>query len=170
MTEPHSRRPVLVASMVALGVFAVGAAGAATFNAFAGANPRPASAAADISSAGNPVPPAEIPPSIELDPADPAATATGVRTRTTAPTTKRPTTSKPARDSEFPPPPQKPIPTRTITAAPAPSYQEDVEADEPCAPEGAVGHTSDGTLMSCDQLGTDQRNRWTEVIPPPPLK
>ncbi|GAA0536584.1 hypothetical protein GCM10010172_17440 [Paractinoplanes ferrugineus] len=60
--------------------------------------------------------------------------------------------------------------SRPSDPPPTVSYQENAKPGRPCAPKGSVGHTADGTLVSCGPPAPNARNRWQVVVPPPPLK
>ncbi|KAA2254957.1 hypothetical protein F0L68_29745 [Solihabitans fulvus] len=107
------------------------------------------------------------------------AAATPSATTVSAPTTSPPpattTTMAPpaatatSTTTSIPPPPQPP-PRTTAYTPPAPPPTTEEPAPPPrivgvhpgafCSPDGALGVTSDGTLMVCGTTATDKRDRW----------
>jgi hypothetical protein len=160
VTEQQSRRrPWLVASLAVAGVLAAGGVTLAIVP-----WPHHRSAATDAASSPQPASPSAMPsaepePGLTVTPS-PAAGGDAV--------TATPATTSKAKKSRGPALPQKPV-GRPTGPLPTVSYQEGVTVDDPCTPADAVGHTTDGTLVTCGPLLPDHALRWRVVVPPPPL-
>ncbi|GAA2652629.1 hypothetical protein [Paractinoplanes durhamensis] len=168
MTEQQSsRRPIWVITLVVLALLTVGTAAMATVHSLSGLNKtaaKPAAASGDVQ-------PSTSPPTIIESLPSPIPTTTPAPTRTGVPTGRKTTTTRSQAeiDQVYTDMPRKPVGASSKTPDLRPSYQEGVEAEDRCAPKGALGHTEDGTLMTCGPAPKDNTDRWRVVIPPPTL-
>lgn len=106
-------------------------------------------------SSANP-PQTEAPAQVSTETPTPKATSTPTKTPEATPTPTHTRIKKPPVKIHTP----RPRPTPTKTRPPAkPAVRTSVHPGAFCAPQGAHGRTSAGTLMRCSSRGGDQA-RW----------
>ncbi|WP_344501480.1 hypothetical protein [Dactylosporangium maewongense] len=139
-----SRRRLTVAVIVLLALAGCGSTAKPGTQSVAAAGSASPSVSASVSDSPSPSPS----PSPSASPSASVAAsvpATGVPAPKTTTGAAKPTTTKPA-------PPK--------TTAPAGGGNNNVHPGAFCSPEGAIGHTSTGTLMRCTRKPGEDRARW----------
>ncbi|GIF24767.1 hypothetical protein BJ973_007030 [Actinoplanes tereljensis] len=154
MTEQQSRRSQLPVVLAFVAVLGVAVAGIATLSGQSDrGEPWPAAAS------GNPEPPPM--PSLDDDTVPPPV-GPPVRVPTRTGTPNAADLAQAARwESDMP---RKPV--FPVSAGPGQTYVEGAVLGTACAPAGALGHTHDGSLMTCAPTASDPKKRWREVVPP----
>ncbi|MGI5181104.1 hypothetical protein ACQEVZ_32830 [Dactylosporangium sp. CA-152071] len=137
-----SRRRLTAAVIVLLALAGCGSTAKPGTQSVAAAGSASPSVSASASDSPSPSPSPSASPSASVAASVPA---TGVPAPKTTTGAAKPTTTKPA-------PPK--------TTAPAGGGNNNVHPGAFCSPEGAIGHTSTGTLMRCTRKPGEDRARW----------
>ncbi|MEU0560008.1 hypothetical protein [Dactylosporangium sp. NPDC006015] len=137
-----SRRRLTAAVIVLLALAGCGSTAKPGTQSVAAAGSASPSVSASVSDSPSPSPSPSASPSASVAASVPA---TGVPAPKTTTGAAKPTTTKPA-------PPK--------TTAPAGGGNNNVHPGAFCSPEGAIGHTSTGTLMRCTRKPGEDRARW----------